>query len=229
MNERALIISFGTRDIDAQGEIRQLEDRLARIAAIPVSSACLHSDYGTSLDRIIAEHRSEMFRLMPLLVQKGGEYNKILSYGFMTGAPLLGNKEDAAAVASILNAALPFVHDSTYILLAHGDERNDIEEYRTLRDLLRKDMILTTLKGPENYLSISIPDTSSVILMPFLLLSGHHVKKDIKEKAVPYFENHGKNTKLFAKGLLSLSESFTELIMQHFQELLSRPTPFGQG
>ena len=200
MDRRAVIISFGTNDIEARKTMENLENRLMSFSDIPVSTAHLLHNSGNTLDEIITEHGNEELLLMPLLIQKGSEYERICSYGFQTGEPLLGNEEDAA----------------------HGTEKMEIKEFGLLQRHLRRDMLLTSLKGKDNYMTASVPDTKHIIIIPFLFAAGHHVKKDMRERVVPFYERKDRIVTLREEGLLSISDGFSELVCSHFRNLLTK-------
>ena len=222
MDRRAVIISFGTNDIEARKTMENLENRLMSFSDIPVSTAHLLHNSGNTLDEIITEHGNEELLLMPLLIQKGSEYERICSYGFQTGEPLLGNEEDAMAIAEIMNTSLPAAPDTSYILIAHGTEKMEIKEFGLLQRHLRRDMLLTSLKGKDNYMTASFPDTKHIIIIPFLFAAGHHVKKDMRERVVPFYERKDRIVTLREEGLLSISDGFSELVCSHFRNLLTR-------
>ena len=125
---------------------------------------------------------------------------------------LLGNEEDAAAIAEIMNTSLPPVPDTSYILIAHGTEKMEIKEFGLLQRHLRRDMLLTSLKGKDNYMTASVPDTKHII----------NVKKDMKERVVPFYERKDRIVTLREEGLLSISDGFSELVCSHFRNLLTR-------
>ena len=83
-------------------------------------------------------------------------------------------------------------------------------------------MLLTSLKGKDNYMTASVPDTKHIIIIPFLFAAGHHVKKDMRERVVPVYERKDRIVTLREKGLLSISDGFSELVCSHFRNLLTR-------
>ena len=95
MDRRAVIISFGTNDIEARKTMENLENRLMSFSDIPVSTAHLLHNSENALDEIITEHGNEELLLMPLLIQKGSEYERICSYGFQTGEPHMDSRQES--------------------------------------------------------------------------------------------------------------------------------------
>ena len=70
MDRRAVIISFGTNDIEARKTMENLENRLMSFSDIPVSTAHLLHNSGNTLDEIITEHGNEEMKRMLLRLQK---------------------------------------------------------------------------------------------------------------------------------------------------------------
>ncbi len=220
MSERIIIVSFGTRDSSAAETMERLERRLESLSPFSVSKAYLSSQEH-SLEKAISSLGPDNARIMPILIQKGEEYDRILSYGFRTGSPLLGSEEDAAAISKILSTSLPEKSDTSYLLIAHGSEGRRIPEYDILNSFLRSDISLVTLKGPGNYHTAKLGEKENIIVVPFLLAFGRHAKNDIKKEAVPFLMEKGRNVRLEENGLLSFSEDFSLLFEKHFRTLLN--------
>ena len=131
MHRRIIIVSFGTKDGDAGEEIAALEKRLSSAYSIPISYAysshhiTRHVCKRMNFDKMIKEHEDEELLIMPLLIQKGGEYEKISSKGLRTAPPLLGSEENIRAVAAIKEERIHIIP----FLLSYGHHaRHDIKE-----------------------------------------------------------------------------------------------------
>ena len=135
MHRRIIIVSFGTKDGKAGEEIAALKKRLSSAYSIPISYAysshhiTRHVCKRMNFDKMIKEHEGEELLIMPLLIQKGGEYEKISSKGLRTAPPLLGSEENIRAVAAIINNGLKREDGLVHLLIAHGDEKRRTEEY----------------------------------------------------------------------------------------------------
>ncbi len=215
--KHVVAIRFSSRDRSAEDAMNNLETALSYAFHVPVESASLMHG---SIDEIISNHSDDELLFLPLIVQKGYEYEKILSYGFPAAQPLLGDESDAAEIAAILSSVLPERKDNTYLLVGHGMQNREISEYNLLRKHLRPDMRLTALKGPDDYHYTAIPDTE-ITIIPFLLTCGYHVKNDIVKTMIPYLAKRGKNVTLCENGLLNLSSGFAEIFRRHLAALLN--------
>ena len=223
--KRLIISGFGTSDESAMAESERLEKLIA--SSSPIAAECTYlgpfrMEGKERTGDAIRKYRDDELIIFPILVQKGGLYSKLLSYGYPTGMPLLGSNEDAEDIAGILSATLERKENHRYIFISHGDENGDTDEFRALKKALREDILVTALKGNDNYTTMEIPKEKNITVLPFLLFSGHHAKKDIKEKVLPELSHGGKCISYMDKGLLSLSDGFSAIFLKHLSKLLSR-------
>ena len=105
--------------------IRELQDASSLSCG---SISLMHQDISSRL----LFPPDEKILMLPLLIQKGGTYEKLLSCGAVTAPPLLCRRDDIMECASVINSTLEKKKDHNYILVAHGDEQRTIEEYRAL-------------------------------------------------------------------------------------------------
>lgn len=219
MTGNALIVSFrpGSRETDA------LAEKLIGISPVPASAACLRGKPDSpvpELSSMIAESPGDTL-IMPLLIQKGSAYRTMLSYGRRTGQPLLGNEADASEAAAALSEALERKDGKNYIIIAHGDMEGNTDEYRVLKSLLRDDMKLFSLRGPDTISPEAVPDAEETEIIPFLLSYGFHAERDIAEIILPELEYRMK-AYIRRCSLLSLTPRFEEMMIRHFRELVTK-------
>ena len=218
MEEHVIIASFGTSDRIAAESISNLEKTLKEISTCSVSTAYLSSKEH-SIEKELSMNASKSVSIMPLLVQKGSEYERILSYGKHTGEPLLSSEHDAKRIAIVLDRALVRKENTSYLLIAHGQRERKVKEYEKLASHLRSDISLTFLMGPEKYTISRLPENEKIVIVPFLLVFGHHAKEDIRKNVIPFLESRGKEVMLIEKSLLELSYGFSEIFKDHFRAL----------
>lgn len=208
---KLIMASFGTSSPSAAMEMDALMDRLEKLSPIPSQRIFLsHANSIEAIDSI----GNERACILPILVQKGGQYRRLLGYGLPTGDPLLGSQEDARKAAEILDESLERKHGRIYIIAAHGSERKEPAELEMLRGCLRSDMVLATLM--ENGMQ-ELPKADEAVIVPFLLASGHHVQHDIRSRLMPSLQMP---SALIDRGLLSLSEGFSRIFEDHMLKLL---------
>lgn len=225
MHRRIIIVSFGTKDGKAGEEIAALKKRLSSAYSIPISYAysshhiTRHVCKRMNFDKMIKEHEDEELLIMPLLIQKGGEYEKISSKGLRTAPPLLGNKENIRAVAAIINNGLKREDGLVHLLIAHGDEKRRTEEYDILASILRDDVKIATLKGERSYRKVNIKE-ERIHIIPFLLSYGHHARHDIKEDVVSYFKKEGKIVSMRESGITTTFPELEEIFRKNLEDLI---------
>ena len=224
MQKKVIIASFGTKDEKAAKDIENMEKRLSSLSPYPcifAYSSHVMTEAGDkrNIEEVIRDNADNEIIIMPLLIQKGREYEKILSYGLKTAAPLLGREENIRRVAGSINGKLEKLSGVKYLLIAHGEEGKKNEEFEILNSLLRSDIRLRTLKGSECYKSFEIEE-EVIHVIPFLLFFGHHAKHDIKEVLVPYFKKQGKIVSMIEHGILQEFPELSEIFESNFTALL---------
>ena len=126
MKKRIIIAYFGTKDEKAMAQLSSFIKELQAESSVSYGSISLmHKDVANQL----VFPADEKILMLPLLIQRGGTYEKLLSCGFETAPPLLCRAEDIRECASVINRTLEKKTDHNYILIAHGDEMRRIEEY----------------------------------------------------------------------------------------------------
>ena len=215
MKKRIIIAYFGTKDEKAMAELSSFIRELQDASSLSCGSISLmHQDISSRL----LFPPDEKILMLPLLIQRGGTYEKLLSCGFETAPPLLCRTEDIRECASVINSTLEKKKDHNYILVAHGDEQRTIEEYRTLQECLRDDVIITALKGKDNYRTLK-PHCTGLTLIPFLLTCGHHAKHEIMTGCTKHFASSGYGVSFIGNGILSVFPSLKNIFIQHLMEL----------
>ena len=215
MKKRIIIAYFGTKDEKAMSELSSFITELQDASSLSCGSISLmHQDISSRL----AFSPDEKILILPLLIQKGGTYEKLLSCGAVTAPPLLCRKDDIRECASVINSTLDKKKDHNYILVAHGDEQRTIEEYRTLQEHLRDDVIITALKGKDNYRTLK-PHCTGLTLIPFLLTCGHHAKHEIMAGCSKHFASSGYCVSFIENGILSVFPSLKNIFIRHLMEL----------
>lgn len=191
--------------------IRELQDASSLSCG---SISLMHQDISSRL----AFSPDEKILILPLLIQKGGTYEKLLQCGFETAPPLLFRTEDIVECASIVNSTLERKRDHSYILIAHGDEQRTIKEFRALQECLRDDVIITALKGKDRYTEVS-PSCRNITLIPFLLTCAHHAKHEIMAGCTKHFTSSGYDVSFIGNGILSVFPSLKNIFIRHLLEL----------
>ena len=215
MKKRIIIAYFGTKDEKAMAQLSSFIKELQAESSVSCGSISLmHKDVANQL----VFPADEKILMLPLLIQRGGTYEKLLSCGFETAPPLLCRTEDIRECASVINSTLEKKKDHNYILVAHGDEQRTIEEYRTLQECLRDDVIITALKGKDNYRTLK-PHCTGLTLIPFLLTCGHHAKHEIMAGCTKHFASSGYDVSSIGNGILSVFPSLKNIFIRHLMEL----------
>ena len=215
MKKRIIIAYFGTKDEKAMAQLSSFIKELQAESSVSCGSISLmHKDVSGQL----AIPPDEKILMLPLLIQRGGTYEKLLSCGFETAPPLLCRTEDIRECASVINSTLEKKKDHNYILVAHGDEQRAIEEYGTLQECLRDDVIITALKGKDNYRTLK-PHCTGLTLIPFLLTCGHHAKHEIMAGCTKHFASSGYDVSFIGNGILSVFPSLKNIFIRHLTEL----------
>ena len=215
MKKRIIIAYFGTKDEKAMAQLSSFIKELQAESSVSCGSISLmHKDVSGQL----AIPPDEKILMLPLLIQRGGTYEKLLSCGFETAPPLLCRTEDIRECASVINSTLEKKKGHNYILVAHGDEQQTIEEYRTLQECLRDDVIITALKGKDNYRTLK-PHCTGLTLIPFLLTCGHHAKHEIMAGCTKHFASSGYDVSFIGDGILSVFPSLKNIFIRHLMEL----------
>ena len=219
VGKRIIIVSFGSNDGDGAKDIKKAEESLALLSPYPVSYAytshqiiCDDSTHKSLEEAIKAEKECEIL-IMPLLIQRGSQYEKLLSLNKRCALPLLGSKGNADP-----NTIL-FWHTFGYLIIAHGSKEVSTSEYKVLESLLRDDISIATLKGDLSYKDAHIEE-KSVHIIPFLLTYAHHAKKEIARDVVSHFEKKGKDVSLSECGLLSSFPSLIKIFEKNLMSLL---------
>ena len=215
MKKRIIIAYFGTKDEKAMAELSSFIRELQDASSLSCGNISLmHQDIPSRL----LFPPDEKILILPLLIQKGGTYEKLLQSGFETAPPLLFRTEDIVECASVINNTLEKKKDHNYILVAHGDEQRTIEEYGTLQECLRDDVIITSLKGKDNYRTLK-PHCTGLTLIPFLLTCGHHAKHEIMAGCTKHFASSGYDVSSIGNGILSVFPSLKNIFIRHLMEL----------
>ena len=215
MKKRIIIAYFGTKDEKAMAELSSFIRELQDASSLSCGSISLmHQDISSRL----LFPPDEKILMLPLLIQKGGTYEKLLSCGAVTAPPLLCRRDDIMECASVINRTLERKTDHNYILIAHGDEMRRIEEFGALQNCLRDDVIITALKGKDRYTEVS-PSCRNITLIPFLLTCGHHAAHEINTGCREHFMKRGYSVTTVESGILSLFPGIREIFIRHLMEL----------
>ena len=215
MKKRIIIAYFGTKDEKAMAQLSSFIKELQAESSVSCGSISLmHKDVANQL----VFPADEKILMLPLLIQRGGTYEKLISCGFETAPPLLCRAEDIRECASVINRTLEKKTDHNYILIAHGDEMRRIEEYGTLQNCLRDDVIITALKGKDRYTDV-FPSCRNITLIPFLLTCGHHAAHEINTGCREHFMKRGYSVTTVESGILSLFPGIRGIFIRHMKEL----------
>lgn len=216
---KVILVSFGSRCMTE--EMRNLEERLIALSPVETETAYLsHISEGKELEEIIEKEKDTA--IMPLLIQKGHEYRKLLSFSRPTGEPLLSSFSDTERIAVLLNNLLERGNGRKHILVAHGCEGERIREYDAINARLRDDIRIVTLKGEGKFTPEAAGNAEKIIIHPFLLTIGHHANHDIKEELIPAVQGTGAHVVYQNESILSLSDEFALIFEEHFMALLEK-------
>lgn len=175
------------------------------------------------LEILYKENYDKVF-IQPLNIIKGIEYEKILEEvelykeKFQTikiGKPLLNDKEDFEIIKNFLEYRTKnYKIDEGLVLMGHGNKIND-DSYMKLDNILKDKAIF--IYAMEGYPDFNILlerlnkfNVNKIILSPFLLFSGKHVRDEMasKEKSSlkSKLEDKGFNVDICLKGLGEYTE-----------------------
>ena len=160
-----------------------------------------------------AERLASCGIILPLLIQKGQLWKRLEAAGRPVSAPLLSSRQDCLFLASAVNRKCSEKSGRSWLLAAHGSEREeDNAQLVFLDSLLRKDIMLRTLKA-----DLSDIDAKEVTVLPLLLTAGRHLDADIRKGIIPQLEERGITAYLHSQSFLSMFESETaQLYYEHF-------------
>ena len=217
----AIILAFGSTDSSAAAQLDGLTASLARALPCPSSTAWLSRHCAKAMGRSLFDPAiiDEGTVLLPILLQKGGEWRRLSQTGARVAEPILSSQEDVELVADGLSSCMPREEGVTQLIVAHGDAAGPVPELEQLSGKLREDMVLTTLKGQLSWKEAAIR-TERVHIRPFLLSYGHHARKEIAGMLASTLEERGHCVGIDRRGLIPLSPVFQNLLLKHFLEAL---------
>lgn len=142
------------------------------------------------------------------------------------GRPLLTHKEDYKDVVKALENQIPKMEkDEALIFMGHGTLNKSNSIYLELEDMLRVLGINVYIKTLEETKEIEklikilkAYNINTVNLMPFMLVSGHHIKNDMlgehSDSWKSIFESYGFKVKIYLQGL-GENTNIQEKFMRH--------------
>ena len=173
------------------------------------------------LDRLHKEGYKEVI-VQSLHIICGEEFNKLREQveeyndkfeKKILGRPLLTHKEDYKEVVKAIENQIPKMEaNEALIFMAHGTVHKSNSIYIELEGMLRDLGINAYIKTLEETKEIEklikrLNDTNinTVNLMPFMLVSGHHIKSDMlgehNDSWKSIFKNYGFKVKTYLQGL----------------------------
>ena len=160
-----------------------------------------------------AERLASCGIILPLLIQKGQLWKRLEAAGRPVSAPLLSSRQDCLFLASAVNSKCSEKSGRSWLLAAHGSEREeDNAQLVFLDSLLRKDIMLRTLKA-----DLTDIDEKEDTVLPLLLTAGRHLDADIRKGIIPQLEKRGIMAHLHSQSFLSMFERETaQLYFEHF-------------
>lgn len=146
------------------------------------------------------------------------------------GKPLLSGADDYKKAIHAVMEEVELAEDETFILMGHGTDHHANSAYPTLEYTAHllgyRQVLVGTVEGfPElkNVMAkLEISGTRKVVLMPFLLVAGNHVKKDMageKDSWKSKLEEEGYEVRVIRKGLGEL-EGIRKIFVEHIEEIL---------
>ena len=186
------------------------------------------------LDRLHKEGYKEVI-VQSLHIICGEEFNKLREQveeyndkfeKIILGRPLLTHKEDYKEVVKAIENQIPKMEaNEALIFMAHGTVHKSNSIYIELEGMLRDLGINAYIKTLEETKEIEklikrLNDTNinTVNLMPFMLVSGHHIKSDMlgehNDSWKSIFKNYGFKVKTYLQGL-GENTNIQEKFMRH--------------
>ena len=99
MKKKIIIAYFGTKDEKAMAQLSSFIKELQAESSVSCGSISLmHKDVANQL----VFPADEKILMLPLLIQRGGTYEKLLSCGFETAPPLLCRAETSPGPKEVL-------------------------------------------------------------------------------------------------------------------------------
>ena len=148
-----------------------------------------------ALDKLYKNSYKEVI-IQPLHIICGQEFNKLLNQfehykhkfeKLSLGRPLLAYEDDYKEVVSALKIQIKQIEkNEAIIFIGHGSSNNENDIYSSINTMLMNEYINTYLVTLENYFQLNKiikilkkENIDVVNLMPFMLVAGYHVIKDI--------------------------------------------------
>ncbi len=158
------------------------------------------------------------------LLEFTGRFQKI-----RIGRPLLSGADDYKKAIHAIMSELKLPEDKALILVGHGTDHHANSAYPTLEYTFHllgyQQVLIGTIGGfpsLQNVLAkLEISDYRKVILMPFLLVAGSHVKNDIAGTGAPWkrsLEEAGYQVDVIMKGLGEL-KGIRNIFLEHIEEI----------
>lgn len=173
--------------------------------------------------------------VQPLHIIPGYEYQKVkdtvvefINKGtfdsLLLGEPLLYNNEDYVAVVEALKVHIPLTDDGmACILMGHGTSHFSNACYYCLQSYMHKSNLNAYIANVEGVPSLDAiiselkrKGIKKVLLMPFMLVAGEHVKNDMAGKENSWktiLENKGFKVEVHMHGL-GEKEEFRQIFVQ---------------
>ncbi|BEP28832.1 sirohydrochlorin cobaltochelatase [Helicovermis profundi] len=190
----------------------------------------------SALKKMIEYDCKEIF-VLPLFITPGNEYEKIekattliknkFKVKIILGLPLLHEKCDYKKLISAALNKIPIRKKNQSILfMGHGTSHNSNKYYSVLQENMssvRKNVFIANIDGEpylEDILKKIVTEYKSIIIVPFLLVAGNHVLKDMIGKENSFksiLEKNGLEVEVLLEGL-----GENNLVQDIFIELLEK-------
>ena len=246
-----IAVSFGAASPEAERSVNQLENALDipgydlfRAYTSQRIRERLRRERGVcvfglqeQLEALEKAGYEEIF-CQPLMVSKGMEYQKLLAdltqYAsrfrlVKTGEPLLSQEKDYLAGSLLMEKMVQKQEDEAVVWMFHGREGSYSRECEKLNTLFQrkghKDFVIGAMKGrpsfEDTYRRLVAAGYRKVVLLPFLLTVGVHVKKDLagehRDSWKSRFCQKGYEVRVLFKGLGEYDE-ICKLFCKHVEE-----------
>ena len=157
-----------------------------------------------ALEQLHEEQYEEVI-IQPLYIINGKEFDELAKQvhtyqtkfkNIFLGEPLLSPKQNYDEVVKAIKYQLPVVNaNEAIVFMGHGTLKNSNECYKRLESHLKLKesmLILQRLKGSLAYMklpSLQSTDTTTIHLVPLMLVAGYHVVKDMIGESASSWKN----------------------------------------
>lgn len=216
------IVAHGSRIESANQGLQLLKESFENSLSIPIylgySDKSKDQQHLRSICQTMQEEGMNSIGILPLYMTQGHIYTRameiIRSYDFtLTEYPTL--LSDIESVSSAIPYWIDYQPDTYYLLVAHNSTQQNQVLFDRLQERINKDNIKIVVLDHNTDFQTWCPDTDYPIeIIPFMMVNGHHVEKDLKMELLPLFKSKGYRVQLQSIGLPS-RKAFRDWMVQY--------------